>query len=70
MKKIRLDVDELHVESFQLQDELAGEMTVRAYAASEIAGVDSCDSCGPTYCATCPAGCVPQTSIPQTGFEG
>lgn len=57
MRKIRLDADDLQVESFQVVDGGAGAATVLGYGnhpgETGAVGVDSCDSviCGNSHCA-------------------
>lgn len=73
MRKLKLDIDELKVESFSVTDPAAGSGTVHGRYEEEPVFVESADQCantvgtcvGPTYCcpptwkATCPYSCYP-----------
>jgi hypothetical protein len=57
MRKIRLELDDLQVETFEVLDEEGGRATVHGHLGhpgqTGAVGVDSCDSaiCGNSYCA-------------------
>ncbi|HEX6371346.1 MAG TPA: hypothetical protein VF006_20675 [Longimicrobium sp.] len=62
MKKIRLDVTKLQVESFQVRNEEDGRATVHGHLQAGVPGVDSGDTeiCGKSYCGyfnTCAPSC-------------
>ncbi|HEU0013901.1 MAG TPA: hypothetical protein VFQ45_09465 [Longimicrobium sp.] len=64
MRKLRLELDELQVDSFVTDSEMeAGQGTVEAYKRRAVSGITACDytcveqtcapSAGATYCGTC-----------------
>lgn len=53
MRKIRLKVDELAVESFKTEKEPAGSGTVNGHAATDGCQTYRFEGCGPTQFQTC-----------------
>lgn len=58
MKKLKLDLDQIHVSSFTVEKEKGRAGTVRAHSADPQCGPsqmwDSCYSCWPQHCAPQP----------------
>jgi len=59
MKKLKLDLDRIQVESFKVEAAESGKGTVQAHSAAPFHcgsnPLDSCDSCFPRYCPRMPA---------------
>lgn len=57
MKKLKLDLDRIQVESFKVEAAEHGKGTVQAHSADprfHCGSNDSCDSCWPNYCPPMP----------------
>ena len=58
MRKVRLDLDAIQVDTFEVTEAPAGRGTVRAHVACCVCGCDPCCcTCCATCANTCPASC-------------